>query len=351
VIIRTSIAAAALLASTSLCRAQTLPLHATVTQDEGLMKHLYSFALPPGRYAYTGLTGAVSFAASMARFGESLASVNYYDGPASCSSLNNTEYASYQSPGFPPLTHLAAAILKTSVGGVVTQRIDAHNGRGVPLSGCIVVVLDGGGAWGPQHSYGYTVTMTSSLTLHYRPLADGVTPGNIALPIGGEVDFGPSGIPTSDGWISITQINPASTTAWGVNAIYGSVSVSAFDGSSGETVPTGYWGAREAAVYYPAAACTAAFGALVAGPWPNPINTTNAQITASALPTGGTALNTQSLPGSGQGYSQATYAARRPARVVLQPGDCLVSLMRATSNGDLDAEDQSTAILAPRSAR
>jgi hypothetical protein len=325
--------------------AQTLPLNASITQNEGLLKHLYSFELPPGRQQYLGLTGTVSFTATEDHFGEALISVTYLQA-GDCAAVNGTSYASYDSPGFPPLAHLAAFILKTPRAGTRTQTADIHFAPGVPITSCIVLVLDGGGAWGPNHSDGYTVTMTSALSLEYAPIPDGEALQSVAYGLGGELNFGPGpgALPSGSGQARLLRVNPAAASAFAVAALYGSASVSSFDGSSGEPVPTGYWGARLATVYYPSQACAAQFP--VAGPWDGPLHVFETPITANSLPAGGRFINVQSLPGLGLDDSQNSFF-QSTAPLTLNPGDCLLTLFRASANGIINLEDQATAILRP----
>jgi hypothetical protein len=322
---------------------QTLPLGATVTQDEGLLKHLYSFELPPGRQQFIGLTGAVSFSTTQNAFGEALMSVNYYQGP-DCAAINGTSYASYNSPGFPPLTHLAAFILKSPRAGTFGQQAHIHLSQGVQVASCIVLVLDGGGAWGPGHGNGYTVTMTSDLALDYAPIAPGADGPSFAYAVGGELEFGPYATPSGSAQAKIVRLNPQAATAFAVDAFYGSVSASAFDGSSGEAVPSGYWGARVATIYYPGAACQADFP--VAAPFNGPLHVFQVPVTTEAPPPGGLAISTQSLPGTGAEASQTGFF-QPTTPLTLQPGDCLLTLYRVSTNGVIDLENQSTAIMRP----
>jgi hypothetical protein len=323
--------------------AQSLALTASVTQAEGLLKHLYSFELPPGRQAFVGLTGKVSFTTTLDRFGEALISVNYYQG-ADCAALNDTSYASYDSPGFPPLTRLAAFILKSPLAGTFTQHADIQLGRGVQTANCIIVVLDGGGAWGPNHGYGYTVTMATALDISYAPIPQGETLPSFAYAIGGEFEFGSAGYPSDSGQARIVRLNPAAGTAFAIDELYGSVSASAFDGSSGEAVPAGSWGARVATAYYPSAVCEAEFP--VSGDFNGPLHVFQVPITAESLPRGGRFVSVQSLPGTGMEASQTGYF-QTTIPLTLQPGDCLLTLYRVSTAGVIDLENQSTAIMRP----
>ncbi len=323
--------------------AQSLALSASVTQDEGLLKHLYSFELPPGRQAFMGLSGSVSFTTTLDKFGEALMSVNYYQG-ADCAALNGTSFANYDSPGFPPLTHLAAFILKSPRAGTFMQHADLELGRGVQTANCIVLVLDGGGAWGPQHGYGYTVTMTAALDLAYATIPDGDALPSFAYAIGGELEFGPGAYPSGSGQAKIVRLKPGASTAFAIDELYGSVSASAFDGSSGEVVPAGYWGARVATAYYPSAVCEAEFP--VSGEFNGPLHVFQVPVTAESLPPGGRFISVQSLPGVGMEVSQTGYF-QTTNPLALQPGDCLLTLYRVSADGVIDLENQTTAIMRP----
>jgi hypothetical protein len=320
-----------------------LQLSARITQDEGLEKHLFSFALPDKPVQWVGLTGTVSLATTLNYFGEALISVNYYAGP-NCAAVNGLSFAAYDAPGFPPLTRLASFILKTPRAQVVTQPVAIQVKQGLRVAPCIVVILDGGGAWGPGHEFGYTVTMQSTLDFAYAPIPAGQSPTEIAYGLGGEYGFGSASVPSGSGVATILRVNPQAKSRFLLDALFGSISASAFDGSSGEAVPHGVWGVRVAAFTYPGPLCAAYFP--VDTPFQGPLKVFSVPIASAALPAGGAMLRVSSLQGEGEAETQTNFDTPLYP-TTLSPGDCLLILHRAGANGVIDLEDQSTVLMRP----
>jgi hypothetical protein len=319
------------------------PLTATVSQDSGLEKHLYSFQIADTPQEMVGLTGTVSFTTTLNYFGEALISVNGMPGTG-CAQVNGESFASYSDPGFPALVHLASFIFKSSHAMTQKQRAHIVLPNGIRVAGCIVVVLDGGGAWGPKHGYGYPVTMTSALTLATVPIPAGTTPQTVPVAVGGEFLFGGNDLPSGSGLVTILRVNPQLATNVALDAVFGSISASGFDGSSGELVPKGSWGARVATSIYPNAACVAAFP--LAPSFQGLLNFSRVTVGTGALPPGGLPLYVASLQGNGTWPQQTSYFTPT-SPTTMNPGDCLVTVHRSGGNGVIDLEDQSTAVVRP----
>jgi hypothetical protein len=323
--------------------AQAIPvsLAATVSQNTGLEKRLYSFQLPTTRQQMVGLTGTVSFTTTLNYFGEALISVNGMPG-GDCAAVNNSAFASYTDPGFPALVHLASFIFKSSRAETQKQVVNIALPYGIPIASCIVVVLDGGGAWGPKHGFGYPVTMTSALTLDTLPVTTAQPATALPIGVGGEFLFGGNDLPSGSGLVTILRINPQATTPVALDAFFGSISASGFDGSSGELVPHGLWGARIATSVYPSTICAASFP--VNTPFESLLNFSRVQVGTAALPPGSQSIYTASLVASGTAPAQTSFF-KPTSPLTLQPGDCLVTVHRSGGNGVIDLEDQSTAVI------
>lgn len=317
-------------------------IHAAIDMS-GLVKRLYTFPLPAGLARFVGLTGNVSLSTADGHFAEALITAATYAGP-DCGALNGARFASYADPGFPPLTHLASFTLKSTRAGTITLPVNAGFDAGVKLSACLVLVLDGGGAWGPGHALPSSVVLTSFLTLLAAPEAG--QPVGIAYPVGAEVTFPPQPAAGGTARAVVLRANPAGPAAARIAAVFGDLAASPFDGTSGEPVPVGPWSAHADMWVYPSALCTAAFG-------PGPAFTAAFQAYQAALayngpPPGGRLVVPQGVGGQGgqggaQGFSQFFPS------LYLHPGDCLVSLIHVPgpTTGVIDVEQQATAILVP----
>ncbi len=322
--------------------ARMLPLIQAVQADQGLLKHLYSFSLPGGPMQFVGLTGNISFTAAQDHFGEALISVTYLNA-GDCAAVNNTVFRSYSDPGFPALTHLAAFVLKTTHAGTVTLPVNVGFATGVPVSSCLVLVLDGGGAWGPGHAQPMLVTITSFLTFLYTPLPSPRPPAASAYPLGAEVSLR-AGSPATEA--VVLRANPALPGAIAISSIFGSIAASPFDGTSGEPVPTGKWATRGTMSVYPSPVCTSAFAP--ASVFSGPVHAQLVSLPVSVTPPGGRMLIAQAPGGNGDAGLQLPFS-QSYGGLLLHPGDCLVSLLGplGTLNGTIDLEQQATAVIEP----
>lgn len=324
-------------------QATMVPLIQAVYGNQGLVKHLYSFTLAGGPQQFLGLTGNVSFTAMADHFGEALISVAYLNG-GDCAAVNGLTFNSYTDPGFPPLTHLASFTLKTPRAGTVALPVTVGFAAGVPVSPCLVLVLDGGGAWGPGHAQGMDVTVTSFLTFLTAPLPAPPPAPGIAYPLGGEFIAAPAPNGNAPLQAAILRTNPAAATRYAVGAIYGSVAASPFDGTSGEPVPTGAWRTRSDIFVYPSAACAAGFAPPAFG---GALHASRGTVPAAAPP-GGRLLITQHPAAQGGAPAQSTFS-QYYAGLTLAPGDCVVTLLGpvGATNGTLDLEQQATVVVQP----
>jgi hypothetical protein len=163
----------------------TLDLHASATltteqvsQPEVIF--LFSFPLPAGEQRFLGLKGNVSLTSQKALFNESLDTVaTNTSGACPPDGINFPNYTSVYN-AYPNLQPLQSFILKNPDKGVSKVAIDYTMPVGLPISDCMVVMLDWEGS--------SKVRMRSDLTLIYS--TDSSSPAGMLLPTNQEFVFG-----------------------------------------------------------------------------------------------------------------------------------------------------------------
>ena len=125
----------------------SLALHAAATLTANQVAQpevifLYSFPLPPGEPKFLGLKGTISLISQSAGFNESLNTIaTNVSGP--CPG-NGTAFPNYTAvyEAYPNLVPLQSFILKTPTKGISKIDIDYTMPVGLPVSDCMVVMLD-----------------------------------------------------------------------------------------------------------------------------------------------------------------------------------------------------------------
>jgi hypothetical protein len=187
---------------------QTMPLHAMARHQSGsFKKFVYGFPVPNGTQ-FTGFSGTVSANSAKASFNEALISVSEL-AKGACPGQGE-EFDSYDQIGarYPGSKQLGKWIIKNVTAGSSSLPVSIQLPAAVPLTNCLMVVLDGsiltGGAY----------TMQSALTLHYQT----GTTGKAALQpqaFGDEVCFGTGAgcgsFHTADDRLSFAYLGPVMT--------------------------------------------------------------------------------------------------------------------------------------------
>jgi len=308
-----------------------LPLHAsaTLTPDQVSQPEvifLYSFPLPPGEQRFLGLKGAVSLTSQKALFNESLDTVATNTSgacPADGSTFPNytAVYAAY-----PNLQPLQSFILKNPLKGTSKVDIDYIMPVGLPISDCMVVMLD----WEGDSK----VTMRSDLTMTYT--TDSTLPAGTLLPTNQEFVFGiyiGPGSTANDAlsFVQETRIPQAGTLL----ALVGDISDSTFD----IPPPPGNWETTND-IY------------LVPGHCPSDIHVNGGGWT----PKGGhyyadiphDAQHLLNMPLKGFHAMDAQTFVYQPIDVQVQRGDCLLTLFGLKApKGGIDSENQVKTLFLP----
>jgi hypothetical protein len=310
----------------------TLSASAVLTPDQVAQPEdifLYSFPLPPGRYNFVGLDGEIALNSPNAVFNESLISVAANMAgtcPANGSVLPNYP-AVYNA--FPNLRPLQRFILKDPDAGTSRISIDYTMPVGVPVSDCVVVMLDWEG--------GSSVFMSADLTLSYTSAT--TPPAGMLLGNGQEFVFGydQGARSTTDDSLAFAQetIVPQAGTILG---FVGDVSDSTFSAAP----PPGQWQAAND-IYFVPGGCPSAI----------PVNSEGTTDEAgdyyAMLPAN--AQHLLSLPLGGYQTAVAEKFVFQSAKVKVNAGDCLLTMfgLNAPGGGGIDSENQVEAIYLPAS--
>jgi len=293
------------------------------TQPEVIF--LYSFPLPPGEQSFLGLKGEVSLTSDMPVFNESLDTVAYNtSGPCPTDGSVFPNYTAVYN-AYPNLLPLQSFILKNPARGTSKVAIDYTLPVGLPISNCMVVMLD----W-----EGYSVvTMKSALRMSY-------TSGSSSAQLLGtnqEFVFGIYIGPGSTKNDSLSFVQETKITQPGtLLAFVGDISDSTF----GSPLPPGHW--RTSNDIY-----------LVPGRCPGDIHVNSGGWTPRAghyysdIPPD--ALHLLSVPLSGFQAMAAQTFVYKTSNVNVEPGDCLLTLfgLRAPKGGGIDSENQVKALFLP----
>lgn len=311
-----------------------LSLQASVNDtNPSFTKYLYSFPLPAGTSQWTGLTGSVSLQLISGRFSEALISIHYL--PSGTCPTDGSSYKTYDaiSAAYPNLIGLENLILKQPTPGTSTVTVNETLPVPKNISGCVVVIMDGGPATGNA-----SIKMSSNLILNYtvnQPAsADPYTLGG-----GSEFCFGQNNgcqAATAATGVSFSYA-VAITEVSQLLALQGDISDSTFDGQSGfGGIPNGAWGMSND-FYLLRGSC---------GAFPQGSSTTAANYYAM-LPANAIHLLSVPLSGNGEGALQ-TPVFQTFSNLQVNPGDCIVALTQMTgATGGVDAENQVSYLLQP----
>jgi hypothetical protein len=303
---------------------------ATLTPEQAMQPEnifLYSFPLPPGDVHFLGLKGEVSLIPEMPVFNESLNTIALNTSgacPADGSVFPNYT-AIYNA--YPNLQALQSFILKTPDKEVSKVAIDYTMPVGLPISNCIVVMLDWEGL--------SQVTMKSDLRMTYT--TDSSALSGTLLQTNQEFVFGIYIGPGSTRNDALSFAQETEITQSGtLLALVGDISDSTFN----IPPPPGHW--RTSNDIY-----------LVPGGCPSdiPVNhrgwTPKGGYYYSDIPPD--AKHLLSAPLQGFQVAAATEFVYKPLNVKVEPGDCLLTLfgLKAPQGGGIDSENQVKTLFLP----
>ncbi len=301
----------------------------TMTAATGFPTAWYGFPIQAGPQSFASLAGSVAVTNSANLYSEVLFILQYLPTGACPAGLWPSSTPEYGPPGAQPL---AQFIVKAPTQGTFTVPIDFALPGGLPVSGCVLLGLNGGTV-----TTSHDVTSSASLTLTYTPAQ---SPAQSVLGAGGEFCFGQSWgcqAATTNDALSFANVAPVSQ-ATTLIALYGDISDSTFDGTSSfGAPPAGAWtGTNDFYVYHGAECSTFGVASGTAGP-----GSYYASIPADAVH-----LLSVPLPGSGIGVSE-TPVFQALSNVQLAAGDCLVTLWGLQGGGGFDNETQVFALVRP----
>ncbi len=305
----------------------SLPGSATNTSSN-FNKYLFSFPVPAGA-TFTGLSGSASIYSSAPSFSEALVTVQNI--PSGACPTNGEEYSSYPAvyAAYPSLHSLSAFIIKEPGSGTSTMPTQYTLPVGIPLTGCIVVVLDGSILLGTG-----SFTMTSNLVANFSTSTAPV-PAPSIVALDDEFCFGQSwgcqiADATSSPQQSFIKVMPI-TKPMTLLSLYGDFSDSAFSNDGAFSAPpSGAWSMTNDYYIYPS--CSLSSG--VAGP---------ADYYAS-IPANAVHLGSYTMQGNGD-VSLQEPVFQTFSGITLNSGDCLVHLVKPNAAGGIDAEDQVYALV------
>jgi hypothetical protein len=302
---------------------------ATLTADQATQPEvifLYSFPLPPGTPSFLGLKGVVSLTSEMPVFNESLNTVaTNTSGPCPADGSVFPNYTAIYN-AYPNIVPLQSFILKSPDRGVSKVAIDYTLPAGLPVSNCMVVMLD----W-----EGYSkVTMRSSLKMTYT--TDSSVPIGTLLQTNQEFVFGIYIGPGSTKNDALSFVQETKITQPGtLLAFVGDISDSTF----AIPPPPGHW--RTTNDIY-----------LVPGGCPSDIHvnrsgwTPNGGYYYADIPPEAKHLLSVRLNGfQAMGVQKFVY---KSLHLKVEPGDCLLTLFGLKApKGGIDSENQVKALFLP----
>lgn len=309
----------------------TLALHATakITKDQVSQPeviYLFSFPLPPGQQQFLGLKGDVSLASERPVFNESLNTVatsTFGACPADGSIFPNYT-AVYNA--YPNLQPLQSFILKAPERGISKVSVNYVMPAGLPISDCMVVMLDWEGS--------SPVTMRSGLTMTYT--TDSSAPSGQLLGTNQEFVFGIYIGPGSTKNDALSFVQETKITQPGkLLAFVGDISDSTFS----IPPPPGNWRATNDIF-------------LVPGGCPSDIHVNSGGWTPKGgyyyadIPSSAKHLLRIPLRGFQAGVAQTP--VYKTANVAVQPGDCLLTMFGLKApKGGIDSENQVKTLFLP----
>jgi hypothetical protein len=303
---------------------------ATLTAEQATQPEvifLYSFPLPPGEPSFLGLKGAISFTSKVSAFNETLNTVaTNTSGPCPADGTAFPNYTTIYA-AYPSLQPLQSFILKSPTRGTSKVDIDYTMPVGVPISNCIVLMLDWEGS--------SIVTMQSTLKMSYT--TDSSSPTGTLLQTNQEFVFGIHIGPGSTKNDSLSFAQETKITQPGtLLAFVGDISDSTFS----IPPPPGQWHTTND-IY------------LVPGRCPTDIHVNSGGWTPKAghyysdIPPDALHLLSHPLPGF-----QAMAAQKfvyKTSNVKVETGDCLLTLfgLKALHGGGIDSENQVKTLFLP----
>jgi hypothetical protein len=307
-----------------------LNAQASLTADQASQPEvifLYSFPLPQGQQSFLGLKGYVSLISEKPVFNESLNTVAVNStGPCPADGSAFPDYSAVYN-AYPNLQPLQSFILKTPDKGVSKVAIDYTMPVGLPISNCMVVMLD----W-----EGYSrVTMKSYMRMSYT--TDSAASSAMLLTTNQEFVFGIYIGPGSTRNDALSFVQETKITQPGtLLAFVGDISDSTF----AIPPPPGHW--RTSNDIY-----------LVPGACPSDIHVNGGGWT----PRGGyyysdippDAKHLLNAPLHGFEAAAAQEFVYKPLNVKVEPGDCLLTLfgLDAPQGGGIDSENQVKTLFLP----
>jgi hypothetical protein len=310
----------------------TLPLAASATltpvqaqQTEVIF--LYSFPLPPGEESFLGLRGEVSLTSPMPVFNESLNTVaTNVSGSCPADGSVFPNYTAVYS-AYPNLIPVQGFILKNPDRGTSKVDIDYTMPVGVPISNCMVVMLDWEG--------GSQVNMRADLKMTYA--TGSALPSGQLLGTNQEFVFGIYIGPgsTQNDSLSFMQatIIPQSGT---LLAFVGDISDSTFS----VPPPPGHWRTTNDIYLLPGGCPTDI--PLTSGGWTPIGGDYYAELPSDAQ-------HLMNVPLLGFQTMAAQKFVYQPASVQVEAGDCLLTLfgLDAPKGGGIDSENQVKTLFLP----
>jgi hypothetical protein len=303
---------------------------ATLTPEQATQPEvifLYSFPLPPGEPSFLGLQGALSLTSKLSAFNESLTTIaTNTSGPCPADGTVFPNYTAIYA-AYPNLLPLQSFILKSPIRGTSKVDIDYTMPVGLPVSNCIVLMLDWEG--------GSISTMKSTLKMSYG--TDSSSPTGTLLQTNQEFVFGIDIGPGSTKNDSLSFAQETKITQPGtLLALVGDISDSTFS----IPPPPGHWHATND-IYLVRGGCPSDIH-INSGGW-----TPRAGHYYSDIPPDALHLLSAPLPGF-----QAMVAQKfvyKALNVRVETGDCLLTLfgLKASHGGGIDSENQVKALFLP----
>jgi hypothetical protein len=303
---------------------------ATLTSEQAAQPEvifLYSFPLPPGEPSFLGLKGAVSFHSESSAFNETLTTVaTNTSGPCPADGTTFPNYTAIYA-AYPNLLPVQSFILKSPTRGTSKVDIDYTIPVGIPVSDCIVLMLDWEGS--------SIVTMKSTLKMSYT--TDPSFPTGTLLQTNQEFVFGIDIGPGSTKNDSLSFAQETKITQPGtLLAFVGDISDSTFS----IPPPPGHWHTTND-IYLVRGGCPSGIH-VNSGGW-----TPRAGHYYSDIPPDALHLLSDPLPGF-----QAMAAQKfvyKTLNVKVETGDCLLTLfgLKAPLGGGIDSENQVKTVFLP----